>query len=203
MRGIAARCPFCLLVIAIVSLAGCDPRGPRHRFNDWAATPQAARLVDYQDFLRRQKVEDALPMESLLRSGRRWRRCGVTEFAVPPESAWANMVPTLAAVKQLRADGLLHGERTASAYRDPVFNRCEGGSSRSKHLANNALDFDLARATPSEVARLCAWWQRHGPALKLGLGFYDADKIHVDTSGFRTWGYDYTRKTSLCTRVSG
>ena len=187
-----------LLAVVIASLAGCDQRTPEYRFNDWTATPQAARLDDYQDFLRRQKIEDAVPMESLLRSGRRWRRCGIAEFVVPPESAWPNMVPTLSAVKQMRAADLLRGEQIASAYRDPVFNRCEGGSSRSKHLANNALDFDLPRAAPGDVARLCAWWRRHGSELKLGLGFYDADKIHVDTSGFRTWGYDYTRKTSLC-----
>lgn len=186
------------LAVVIASLAGCDQPAPEHRFNDWVATPQAARLVDYRSFLRRQKVEDAIPMESLLRSGRRWRRCGIDEFVVPPEAAWSNMVPTLSAVKQLRASGLLHGERIASAYRDPVFNRCEGGSSRSKHLANNALDFDLAQAASGDVARLCAWWRQHGPELKLGLGFYEADKIHIDTSGFRTWGYDYTRKTSLC-----
>ncbi len=191
------------LAIVIASLAGCDQRSPQHRFNDWTSTPQAARFADYRDFLRRQKVEDAVPMESLLRSGRRWRHCGIAEFVVPPETAWTNMVPTLAAVKRLRASGLLHGEQVASAYRDPIFNRCEGGSSRSKHLANNALDFDLPRAASHDVARLCAWWRQHGLELKLGLGFYEPDKIHIDTSGFRTWGYDYTRKTSLCTKVSG
>ena len=191
-----ARLP---LVVGIVLLSACGRSGdPEQRFQSWLATPQAARVADYRDHLRRAGVADVLPMESLLHSGRRWRRCGAAEFIVPPESDWPNIVPTISAARQLQSLGFLDGARVASAYRDPGFNHCEGGSSRSRHLTNNALDFDLARADPGDMKRLCAWWRQQGAELRLGLGFYDADKIHIDTSGFRTWGYDYTRKTSLC-----
>ena len=60
-----------------------------------------------------------------------------------------------------------------------------------------AIDFDLP-ASADAVPRLCAFWRTHGPALKLGLGFYSPTTIHVDTAGFRTWGSDHHRATSLC-----
>ncbi|WP_460734908.1 D-Ala-D-Ala carboxypeptidase family metallohydrolase [Lysobacter tyrosinilyticus] len=107
------------------------------------------------------------------------------------------MKPTLQLVADLRATGILKDVVVASAWRSPSFNRCEGGSSASRHLTNNALDFDI-RGT-LDVIGLCAYWRTHGAARKFGLGFYSPTEIHVDTSGFRTWGYDYHRATSLCT----
>ena len=49
-----------------------------------------------------------------------------------------------------------------------------------------------------DVRRLCAYWRTRGAARKFGLGFYSPTEIHVDTSGFRTWGEDYHRGSSLC-----
>jgi hypothetical protein len=77
-------------------------------------------------------------------------------------------------------------------------NTCAGGSARSKHLENRAIDFDLPKRGDN-VERLCAFWREHGQALNMGLGFYTATAIHVDTAGYRTWGGDYTWRTSLCT----
>ena len=42
---------------------------------------------------------------------------------------------------------------------------------------------------------------RHGAEHRFGLGFYSPTRIHVDTAGFRTWGRDYTRRTSLCRAI--
>jgi hypothetical protein len=83
----------------------------------------------------------------------------------------------------------------ASSFRTTAFNRCEGGSARSRHLANNALDFDLGADAGQ---RLCDWWRRHGKTRGVGLGFYTPRRIHIDTAGFRTWGSDHTGKTSRC-----
>lgn len=44
----------------------------------------------------------------------------------------------------------------------------------------------------------CAGSGAPSPALAMGLGFYTPTKIHIDTSGYRTWGNDYRRGTSLC-----
>ena len=136
-------------------------------------------------------------MRSLLRSARPWRECKASEFAVPPRALWPNLLPTLRALEDLRSAGLVDSNRVASGYRDAALNRCAGGAARSRHVQNNALDFDLP-ASPANVARLCEYWRSKGPALKLGLGFYTDTKIHLDTSGFRTWGSDHSRRTSLC-----
>ncbi len=114
------------------------------------------------------------------------------------------MPSTLRVVRELRDAGILDPALARSVYRDTAVNRCAGGSAGSKHRDNRAIDFDLP-ANPENVARLCAFWRKRGAALNLGLGFYTPTAIHLDTAGFRTWGSDHHRGTSLCvnaTRVS-
>lgn len=82
----------------------------------------------------------------------------------------------------------------------PAFNACERGSRLSRHLANAALDFDLPAAV--DASRLCRFWRQQGAQHRFGLGFYDPRRIHVDARGHRTWGRDYTRRTSLCVSAS-
>jgi hypothetical protein len=163
----------------------------------WART-HAAEVAAYSAFLRRQGVDAIVPMPELLRLGRRWRSCGGTAFVVPPRDRWPAIVPTLRLFDALRKDGLLDGARVASAYRPAAYNRCEGGSDGSRHRGNQALDLDLGPGSPDRVARLCAHWRRLGPSRGWGLGFYAPTKIHLDAAGFRTWGSDHRRGTSLC-----
>ena len=184
--------------LLVVMLSACRPSTQEERFRDWVKLPEATGVLDYQGYLRREGVADAIPMSSLLRSARRWRACTAAEFALPPRTAWAHIVPTLRATRKLQVAGLVDGRLAVSGYRSEKLNKCVGGSSRSRHLSNNALDFDLPR-TAGNIKRLCAYWRKQGPALGLGLGFYTETKIHLDTSGFRTWGSDYTWRTSLCT----
>ncbi|UHQ24573.1 D-Ala-D-Ala carboxypeptidase family metallohydrolase [Lysobacter sp. 5GHs7-4] len=186
------------------TLAACAPAPPpptlADRYQRWQRT--AAPAADaYLAYLRQHGVADTLPPEQLLRSARRWRRCHAEEFAVPPQRLWPAMVPTLRLVRELRAAGLLERPRVGSGYREPALNRCEGGADGSKHTANAALDFDLAPMDAAKRARLCDYWRRHGAARRFGLGFYDSGAIHVDTAGHRTWGYDHTRRSSLCNHV--
>ncbi len=35
-------------------------------------------------------------------------------------------------------------------------------------------------------------------SLNLGIGLYSSGQIHIDTQGYRTWGPDLTRNTSMC-----
>ena len=175
-----------------------DPRAPDPRdFDAWRARDgHAARAEAYLAFLERGGAGGVLSARSLLVTGRHWRRCGAEPYAVPPRGAWPAMPPTLHLVRDLRAAGLLRDASVASVFRDPAFNRCEGGAPNSRHVSNRAVDFDLG--AEADVAALCAFWRRHGPALAFGLGFYDRRRIHVDTAGFRTWGLDYTRASSWC-----
>ena len=136
-------------------------------------------------------------MEHLLRTGRRWRRCG-EPWRVPPREHWAAMVPTLRLLADLRASGDLPGRsEIVSAWRTPGFNACEGGASKSRHLDNAAIDLDWA-APPDGTQRLCAAWRKRGPGQRWGLGFYLPTRIHLDTTGFRTWGYSKRAGSSLC-----
>jgi len=168
------------------------------RYQRWLTGSHRASADGYEDHLRAARLARVVPLPELLRTGRRWRECGTVEFTVPPREDWAAMEPTLRLVAELEATGILRNARVASAWRNPAFNRCEGGSEHSRHLVNNALDFDIDGKGIS-VELLCAYWNKHGAARRR-LGFYSSDRIHVDTSGFRTWGHDHQRASSLCTR---
>lgn len=183
---------------AALLLAACARPAPdaAQRHDRWRASAEAAGLVDYERTLADAGVGDVMPMRALLRSSRRWQACGAPEFLLPPPERAAAIVPTLRVARRLQAMGIVEADGVRSGYRSAALNRCSGGSGRSRHLLNNALDFDLADAT--RVAALCAFWRTEGPALAMGLGFYTPTKIHLDTGGYRTWGTDHRRGTSLC-----
>jgi hypothetical protein len=193
---------FRLVVVASV-VAGCDLHpGPdsAQRYQQWLKSGHEAQVATYTAYLRDQGLEGIVPIPDLLRSGRRWRRCQAEEFSLPPHAQWSAMTPTLELVAELRAAGVLRGARVASAWRSREFNDCEGGSPRSRHLENSALDFDVIGG--ADVMVLCRYWRTQGAARRFGLGFYSPTAIHVDTSGFRTWGRDHHRGTSLCERAA-
>jgi hypothetical protein len=189
-----------LAVLAWVRLRPPTPTlslaSPSERFAAWRPS-HAHAVSDYLAFLDRHGVGDVVPVDQLLRSGRRWRVCGGQEFAVPPQENWPNLVPTLRLLADLRRRGVLGADTVVSVFRSSDFNRCEGGSSASRHLGNHALDLDLV-PPPGGVIALCQAWRRDGARLRWGLGFYSSTKIHLDTAGFRTWGADHHAATSLC-----
>ncbi len=154
-------------------------------------------ILAYQLFLDENAVGDILPLSQLLKSARDWKKCKAEPYTMPPRALWPNIVPTLQVVKKFRSEAILINPAAASAYRDPVLNKCAGGSPGSKHMQLNAIDFDID-STPASLEALCHAWRTQGMALKLGLGFYTPTRIHLDTLGYRSWGSDYTRKTSLC-----
>jgi hypothetical protein len=183
-------------------LSGCLRDQPGDRYERWIADPSnAGRASEYSSYLRERDVGDVLPLSQLLHSGRSWQRCNAGEFVVPPRASWHAMVRTLGLVRELQRRKLLASGRAASAYRTDAFNRCEGGSKLSRHRLNNAIDFDLA-PDPARLQSLCDFWRTNGSRWRFGLGFYDDRRIHVDTSGFRTWGSDYTRRTSPCSTAT-
>ncbi len=185
--------------LAIAALASCRTVLPpiETRYARWLDAGHRAETERYAAFLRGEGLESIVPPMPLSRSARDWKRCRRDEFAVPPEHLQSNMLPTLHLVARLRDEGILDPARARSVYRDPALNECAGGSPGRKHVQNQAIDFDLPDR-PDNVTRLCAFWREHGEALRMGLGFYSPTTIHVDTGGYRTWGTDYTRRTSLC-----
>jgi len=192
----------CGVALLCLGIAACSApmESIEQRYQHWLEAGHQAQAASYDAYLQAEGLDGIVPLHGLLRSGRRWRWCGVDEFAIPPRKDWATMKPTLELVADLHSAGLLSKAAVASAWRSAAFNRCEGGSGASRHLANNALDFDVRDSV--DVQQLCTYWRTHGVARKFGLGFYSATQIHVDTSGFRTWGHDYHRGSSLCTRIA-
>lgn len=191
-----------LLLLIVLFTASCAPLLPEatQRYAAWRRSTDAEALADYEDTLARAGVGEVVPMSALLRSSRRWRTCG-PEFLLPPREHADAIVPTLRVVAQLERMGIVRGGHVRSGYRSAEVNQCAGGSARSHHLRNNALDFDLVDDTCTEA--LCEFWRRQGPSLQMGLGFYTPTRIHIDTAGHRTWGTDYRRGTSLCITPSG
>jgi hypothetical protein len=191
-RGLA----FATLCAAVAGCTSILP--PESRHARWLDAGHREASDRYTAYLRAEGVGDIVPSAALARTARRWRMCGNREFEVPPSELHANMLPTLRLVARLRDAGILEPHRARSVYRDPAMNACAGGSTRSKHLENRAIDFDLPQRGDN-VERLCAFWREHGQDLNMGLGFYTSTAIHIDTAGYRTWGEDHSWRTSLCT----
>jgi uncharacterized protein YcbK (DUF882 family) len=186
---------FVTLAIATL-LASCNAT-TETRYQRWLASGHQTASSRYGAFLKRDNVLDVVPMDALSRTSRRWRVCRHDEFSIPPQALWQNMTPTLLVVRTLRDVGIVDPVLARSVYRDALVNRCAGGSAGSKHRDNRAIDFDLP-PNPDNVARVCAFWRKRGSSLNIGLGFYTPTAIHIDTAGFRTWGEDHHRATSLC-----
>jgi uncharacterized protein YcbK (DUF882 family) len=188
-----------VLAVLLVVLAGCAllPLSAEKRYVRWLDAGHRSEADRYAARLQTDGVDGVVPAPALARTARKWRACHRDEFGVPPEALQANMPPTLRLIAQLRDLGILDTSLARSAYRDPELNACAGGSAGSKHLLNQAIDFDLPDR-PDNVARLCAFWREHGEAANMGLGFYTPTAIHIDTAGYRTWGQDFHRGTSLC-----
>ena len=187
------------LIITVIFLPGCvffSKPTDAQRYAAWSKK-HGEEILAYQNFLDKKAVGDIVPMSQLLKSARDWKKCRAEAFTMPPIELWSNMVPTLLVVKKLRSEGVLISPVAASVYRDPILNACAGGSLKSKHLQLNAIDFDI-EVTPNSLETLCKAWSNQGPELKLGLGFYTPSRIHLDTLGHRSWGSDFTYKTSLC-----
>ena len=189
---------FALALVLTLALASCTVfrPSPEARYDAWRVD-HSTEVEAYHAFLLSDSNADTVPMHALLRTSRSWRRCGHDEFSTPPPDLWPNMSPTLRVVAQLHDAGILDPALARSVYRDEAVNTCARGSAGSKHRENRAIDFDLP-SNPDNVARLCAFWRERGPELNLGLGFYTPTAIHLDTAGFRTWGHDHHRGTSLC-----
>lgn len=116
----------------------------------------------------------------------RVHRRGVANSAPDPEM-WANIVPTLKIVDQLRS----HFGRSIvllSSYRSPAYNRAIGDAApKSMHMQFRALDIAVAGKAPRQVFDVLSAWRAAGK-FKGGLGLYNSF-VHVDTRGSNaTWG---------------
>lgn len=171
------------------------------------AADNQARAREYERFLEQNNVANIIPSFELFKTARDWQKCSRAEYMVPNRELWQNQLPTLKVFKYLVATNVLTDFEVTSVYRDLPLNQCAGGASSSRHLYNSAIDFRIGAAYPqpqdyvfieSTKMKLCRFWSQYGQELNMGLGLYASGQIHIDTQGFRTWGPDLTRKSSMC-----
>nr|WP_235985902.1 D-Ala-D-Ala carboxypeptidase family metallohydrolase [Acinetobacter baretiae] len=177
-------------------------------YTQWLAQKNHAQQANaYEIFLAKHQLAQIVPPFELLRTARDWQKCFGQEYAVPTQELWQNQVSTLKVLKLLVEQNILDDFEVTSVYRDLPTNQCVGGASESRHLYNSAIDFRIGPATPQTTdlqrialtkTKLCQFWRQHGANLNLGLGVYASGQIHIDTQGFRTWGANLNRQTSIC-----
>ena len=184
------------------------PKVMPNSYRNWIMMDQNQSTVrEYERYLERNNVGNIIPSFELLKSARDWQRCGKSEYMIPSREIWENQLPTLKVFKYLVASNVLTDFEVTSVYRDLPLNQCAGGAGSSRHLFNSAIDFRIGPEYPqpedyayieNSKFKLCQFWKNYGQSLHMGLGLYASGQIHIDTQGFRTWGPDLTRITSLC-----
>ncbi len=192
------------LAIALM-ISACGQFGPAtpRAFERWiAADPaRAGSLARFETLLAREGVADVLPVRELWFVDRINPECVVEPFIIPPEETWPNIVPTLRYIRDHVVPAI--GEVTvASGYRDPEFNTCIEGASRSAHRGFHALDLfprDPLVTRERLIQILCPIHAAEGPRLNVGMGIYRARRFHIDAHGYRGWGEDFRGATFPCT----
>ena len=118
---------------------------------------------------------------------------------------WPNIVPTLHLYSELKNQGILPpSSEIRSVYRNPGLNDCAGGADSSKHMNASAIDIwvpeyedNLWRLNTMQDG-LCQFWQYQGQSYNFGLGLYATGAIHLDTDGYRKWGFNHASSSSSC-----
>ncbi len=218
--AITGTCVVALLaggwLLLRLGLLADDANVASHRaFEDWLADqPQGeAEFARFEQFLREEGVDEIVPNWQLFRiDGSFAARCEQGQFAIPPEQLWPRIVPALRLVRD-KVEPQTGEVEVLSAFRSPGINDCVNGAGGSKHLAFAALDL----ATPDRQAdaeffrTLCAMQQSAGADSRMGLGAYfdpaepgrSRGRFHIDAEGFRTWGFDYSSRSSPCPLLLG
>ena len=183
----------------------------RAAFESWLADEpgRAEEFAAFDAYISGQGYADLLPPWTLLRANvSRSERCRAEPFMLPPRRLWGNILPALRLVREQAIPAVGRVE-VASAFRDPALNICSGGARGSRHLSFSALDLlplDQPDA-PTSFRKLCAAWRSAGRSSAWGLGAYHdparptqnpVGRFHVDGTGWRTWGFGYTRASSVC-----
>lgn len=199
-----------LLRDRIGGLTGSGNASSQEAFARWLQDDagRAESFGRFEAYLEAEGVSGVVPGWQLLRiDANLAARCDHPAFAMPSEDLWPRIVPALRLVRD-RVEPEVGEVEVLSAFRAPAINDCVGGASASKHMAFAALDLaTLDRQSDAAFfASLCAIQQRAGADSGMGLGAYfdpaDPDKsrgrFHIDGEGFRTWGFDYTSRSSPC-----
>ncbi|WP_299220170.1 D-Ala-D-Ala carboxypeptidase family metallohydrolase [uncultured Psychrobacter sp.] len=177
-------------------------------FDSWlnSSSFRAQEVANYHRYLSAQiGAQNVPPLKELLTTARSWDKCGYEPYQLPPQELWSNIVPTLRLYANLKNQGILPASsKIRSVYRSPGLNGCAGGANSSKHMTAGAIDIwvpeyenDLWQLSNLQD-NLCQYWQYQGQSHNFGLGLYSTGAIHLDTQGYRKWGFNHTSSSSSC-----
>ncbi|WP_350557671.1 D-Ala-D-Ala carboxypeptidase family metallohydrolase [Psychrobacter sp. CAL346-MNA-CIBAN-0220] len=177
-------------------------------FNAWLNSNRfrAQEVANYQRYLSSQiGAKNVPPLDQLLTTARSWEKCGYEPYQLPPQELWSNIVPTLRLYSQLKNQGILPASsEIRSVYRSPGLNDCAGGANSSKHMTASAIDIwvpeydDNLWQLSNMQDSLCQFWQYQGESHNFGLGLYSTGALHLDTEGYRKWGFNHASSSSAC-----
>jgi uncharacterized protein YcbK (DUF882 family) len=154
-------------------------------------------VLQFHAHLQSNELHEVVELPELLKSASSWERCQAEPYAIPPQSQWPAVLSVLKLVRELRGRGVLGRFVVHSGYRGAELNVCADGAERSAHLRSFAIDLTpLDSEDPTD--KLCAFWREHGREWRMGFSRYRSGRLHIDTSGYRTWGTDHTGKSAVC-----
>lgn len=164
-------------LLALIWHAITDPYGDRKRMNT-KTNPHPIQNETFEAWFRRQGFEhfNAAEFTSYFETERR----GVRN-SYPPREMWANIIPTLRIVDELR-EVLGVPVVILSSYRSPTYNKpIDGAATKSYHMKFQALDIAVSGYPPKKVHAMLRRWRDEGK-FKGGLGLYSTF-VHIDTRG--------------------
>ncbi|NPC54548.1 D-Ala-D-Ala carboxypeptidase family metallohydrolase [Caenimonas soli] len=163
-------------------------------FTQWA---RSAPVSEFEQYLATSNLDGVIPTRQLVRTATDWRKCGGPRFELPPRAQWLDVAKVLTLVAELKSRKILADFEAVSNFRNPELNACAGGARDSAHTQAFAIDV-ISRDGKIDEALLCDFWRTDGKAWDMGVSRYPSGRIHLDTSGYRTWGSDLTKGTSFC-----
>lgn len=178
-------------------------------FEQWKLTQDQALLKQYEVYFSSYVKQVPSLYELTFNAHPLKAECEQYRFNLPPKKYWKNLIEPLKLLEKLQATGYFAHYKIVSVYRSQESNDCTRGAKGSRHLKNLALDFQTLDEQKKHYAnheeieqKLCQFWRKDGKKFRLGLGVYGRQRFHIDTNGYRTWGKDYTSKTSPCLKAS-
>ena len=157
----------------------------------------AAAVSEFHAHLATLELHTVVELAQLLRSASSWQECSAEPYAVPPQEQWQSVESVLRLLKELTEKQILGSFVVHSAYRNQDLNKCAGGAPGSAHLRSFAVDL-TPTGSEDVTAKLCSFWREQGRTWRMGFSRYPSGRLHIDTSGYRTWGSDHTGRSAVC-----
>ena len=192
-----------LLTTMPLLLIGCDAADVTEQeadFSRWIKEPVNQNNVEaLKVYLKTHDADGVIPMEQLLRSDVRWKKCQSEPYSSPSKDQWPHIILTLHLLRD-KILPLIGPVEAQSVFRNPTINHCIGGAKNSYHMQFFAIDMKPLPAVSRDIliAKLCRFYRNEGKKHNIGLGLYAGTRFHIDTAGYRSWGQDQKASSSPC-----